>query len=229
MIPILLIALATDVERLEHATRAAFAPRDVAIEILNHAPNPLPPGAPEFTRSGLPRPPIANPGAPVKWRGSLQLPTGRTIPIIVTALVREQQTWVEAADTLPSGQVVAETQLRLRSELRFPSAAELVASIVDVVGMRPRRTVRRGETLTPALFVPAPAITRGDLVTVQVVSGAVTLAFGARAEVDGRPGDYIVVKALDPARRHKVKVAEKGKVIIDAKTSAPVLAAARGR
>jgi len=212
--------------QIEAAMRIALPGKNVDIEIVDYLQKELPPGAAEFTLAGLPRPQSNQPDAPVIWRGVLRYDGRRTAPIWATVRVREQATWAEAVESIPQNSVVSENQVRLQSGSRFPLATSGVERLEDVVGFRAKRTVRAGAVLTREMFGAPRAVSRGDTVIVEVVSGAVRLSFEGRAETDGSVDDMVLVSA--DHRRLKARVQEKGKVIIDAKPIVRSVAGARG-
>lgn len=220
--PLLLFVFALEPAALD-AMRAAFPDRAVEIEIVALGGAGFEPGASaesgtlQFPLAGLARPPLNRPDAPVTWRGSRRLKSNATLPVWATVTIRESATWVEALDTLPLNQVIRESQLASRSGYRFPAASETVAALDGVVGRRARRTIRAGEVVTRAMLKVAPAVTRGQTVGVEVLSGAVVLRFEARADTDAAIDDLLLVSAGQ--RRFKTRVKEPGKVTIDAKTS----------
>jgi hypothetical protein len=73
---------------------------------------------------------------------------------------------------------------------------------------------RTGEPMQAAPAAAPYDVERGDIVRVEVRSGAVLLAFDASAETAGRLGESVLVKRASDARRFRARVETKGKVSI---------------
>ncbi len=65
----------------------------------------------------------------------------------------------------------------------------------------------------------AADVERGDVVTVEVLSGEARVAMQARAEGTGRVGEIITVRREDNQRRLRARVAGEGRAVIDANIS----------
>jgi flagella basal body P-ring formation protein FlgA len=139
----------------------------------------------------------------------------RSVPVSVVVRISEQRRWIESAALLAAGKPVRETDLAVKSGLRFALSPSPPADPGQFAGRLPRRNIPSGATLVPSMFADA-LIARGETVSVEVSSGAVSLRFEGRAESGGRADDRILV--LDPARglRIKAKVVASGKVLVDA-------------
>mgnify|MGYP005836194529 CR=1 FL=1 len=86
-----------------------------------------------------------------------------------------------------------------------------------------RGRVRYGRNHTVPIWVRvrgALAVERGELVDVTAESGDARVSIPARAESGGRPGDVITVRREDNQRRLRARVTAKGKVEIDANSTA---------
>jgi flagella basal body P-ring formation protein FlgA len=81
----------------------------------------------------------------------------------------------------------------------------------------PRRSIRAGDPVTANALEAPPAVARGDLVSVEVSSGAAQLKLTAKAESAGRPGDVILLRNPGNGQRFQARVSHPGKVTIDAK------------
>lgn len=204
-------------EALETALRAAFAGRDLQLEIVEYSRTALPSGTLEFRLSGLQRPPASHPDTPVVWRGRLRYDGNRSAPVWATVRLAEQRDWIEAAERLAPGQPVRDPQLAVKSGRQFPLGPISATNARDFIGRLPRRTIAAGTVLATSMFEEAPVVAKGETVSVEVASGGVSLRFEGRAESAGRANDRILI--LDPARGHrmKAKVTGIGKVLIDAK------------
>lgn len=63
---------------------------------------------------------------------------------------------------------------------------------------------------------PPREVERGDVVAVEVASGAALLKFEAAAESGGKAGDLVVVRNPANGARFRARVVAKGKVLVDA-------------
>lgn len=205
-------------EEIEAAMRKALERPQVEIEILDYSRVPLPAGVLEFTLAGLSRPPLLHSGGPVPWRGRVKLEGGRSIMLWARVRVSEQAQWIEAAETLHPGEAVRGEQLAVKSGRQFPLSKPGALTLAEITGRRPRRTIPAGQVLAGWMFQEPPLIQKDELVKVEVVSGAVSLRFEARAETAGRAQERILVLDAAKGQRLQARVTEQGKVVIDAKT-----------
>lgn len=86
-----------------------------------------------------------------------------------------------------------------------------------------RGRVRYGQNHTVPIWVRvrgALAVERGELVDATAASGDARVSVRARAESGGRPGDVITVRREDNQRRLRARVTAKGRVEIDANSTA---------
>lgn len=91
-----------------------------------------------------------------------------------------------------------------------------MGSVEPAIGKCPRRLIRAGTTILPQWLEAAPAIVRGDAVTVEVQSGAAHLTLDGRAETSAALGQRITVRNLATRRRFFARVEEKGRVSVTA-------------
>jgi flagella basal body P-ring formation protein FlgA len=61
-----------------------------------------------------------------------------------------------------------------------------------------------------------PDVNRGDMVEVEVRSGAARLAFTGKAESTGHSGDLVVIRNLSSNKVFQARVEGKGKAFLDA-------------
>ncbi|MFC0677978.1 flagellar basal body P-ring formation chaperone FlgA [Lysobacter korlensis] len=77
------------------------------------------------------------------------------------------------------------------------------------------RAVRAGEPAMAGDFRPAPAVARGDAVTVDAGHGVVRLSIDGQALEAGNPGDRISVRTTVSAHPLQARVIARGKVTLD--------------
>jgi flagella basal body P-ring formation protein FlgA len=188
------------------ALRAAFAPKDVRIDILEFSNTPVPHGKLQFTRGGL--------EASGLWHGRMVYGTGRSVNLWAKVRVEEDRTWVEAAELLPAGRIIQADQLVLQTGPQSPLDPAPAQSLESVAGKKPIRTLAPGVVIRPQLLIDPPQVERGDKVDVQVQSGDAHLEFEAEAESPGHIGDLVFLRNPENGRRFQARVEGKGKVAI---------------
>jgi flagella basal body P-ring formation protein FlgA len=203
-------------ERVLAALRAAAGNPEARIELVEFGRYPVPRGDLEFTRAGYTPPPEGT-KAPVVWRGKLKYAGNRSVPVWARVRIAVSGTRLVAAEDLPAGRPIQASQLRMEAaELPLFSNPGLL-SAEEAAGRAPRRTIRAGAPV-PADILEAPhEIERGEMVSVEVTSGAAQLSLKAKAETAGRKGDLVMLRNPDSGRRFQGRVEGQGKVTIDAK------------
>jgi flagella basal body P-ring formation protein FlgA len=73
----------------------------------------------------------------------------------------------------------------------------------EVVGLKARRSIARGEALTSAVLMLPPVVRSGDQVSVKVAIGAIEVTGVAVASGSGQAGD--VIRVVQPRSRRLVK------------------------
>lgn len=207
-------------DQIAAAMKAALNP-NVAVEILDWSKFVPAAGRLEFTIASLPHPPADRPNSPLTWRGRLYPDHGSSASVWATVRLTETRTWLVSAGAISARVPIEPAQIESKTGPRFPLGPQPLSDISDIAGRVARRSIPAGRVLFPEMFEDPPAVARGDAVRVEVLSGAIRLAFDARAETGGRPGDSILV--WDPAsqKRLKAKVNAKGKVTIEALKTTP--------
>jgi flagella basal body P-ring formation protein FlgA len=198
-------------DRVTAALRAAIPNPDVHLEVLDFSRYPVPHGAIEFPPSGLAS---RRTTAPVVWRGRLLYDGKRTATVWARVRMWTPARRAVAVENLPAGKPIAAGQVRLEEYRACPF--EKAAALEDIVGQVPRRGIRAGEAIAPAMLGAPDDVQRGEVVDVEVSSGAARVRVEARAETAGRAGDTILLRNLENGRRFPARVEGRGKVGIDA-------------
>jgi flagella basal body P-ring formation protein FlgA len=73
----------------------------------------------------------------------------------------------------------------------------------EVVGLKARRSIAKGEALTSAVVMVPPAVRSGEEVSVKVAIGTVEVTAVAIASGSGQPGD--IIRVVQPRSRRLVK------------------------
>jgi flagella basal body P-ring formation protein FlgA len=144
------------------------------------------------------------------WSGYVRYATGRRFA--VWAKVAMAVPAVVAAVDLQPGRPVEAGQLRVENRAELSG----LEPIEPVVGKCPRRLIRAGTAILPQWLEAAPAIVRGDAVTVEVQSGAAHLTLDGRAETSAAVGQRITVRNPETEKRFFARVEAKGRVSVAA-------------
>ncbi|MBI2679527.1 MAG: flagellar basal body P-ring formation protein FlgA [Candidatus Solibacter usitatus] len=202
-------------DRVVNAMRHALNNLEARIEVLELSRYPVPPGEIQFSRSTLP--PAAD--APVIWRGFVRYGGERRFAIWarVRILVRAQK--IVAVENLTAGSRIEARQVRLEECDVFPSQVGK-EEMDGIVGKIARRPISAGSPITATLLEEPKDVERGQMVEVEVRSGAARLKLEGRAQSAGRTGDAIRVRNLSTGKSFSAHVSAKGQVVLSATTAA---------
>ena len=196
--------------------RDGFERAAIQIELIDYTRDLVPSGSLEFQPQALSRPPVAAPSTPVTWRGRVRFGSARSFPVWARVRLLAKQPRLVARTTIPAGRSIKAEDVEIATLDVFPYPRTADAPSPDLVsGRMSRRVIRAGETVVPSMLGVARDVERGDVVTVEVQSGAAMLRFDAKAESGGRKGDMIVVRNPSNGRRFQGRVGERGTVTVD--------------
>jgi flagella basal body P-ring formation protein FlgA len=187
---------------------------EATIEIVEMSRNPVPRGRIEFPRDRLGTPAAGGPRAPVLWRGNVVYGGDRRFAIWARVTVAARFVQVVAIESLRTGQPVEPRQLRLETSEGFPLRAKIAGSIEQVAGRLPLRPFPAGSPIHLDQLAAPFDVNRGDLVDVEVRSGATRLAFSGTAETAGRNGDVVAIRNEGTNRLFQARVNGKGKALV---------------
>jgi flagella basal body P-ring formation protein FlgA len=207
-----------DPERLLDSMRAALAPQEARIELLEMAQFQVPHGELEFPASGLARPPLGNPGAAVIWRGYVRSAGGSRYPVWARVKVSVGMTRIVAVEDLRPGLPIQAGQVREETGGGFPTGDPLASALDEVVGRMPRRAIPAGSAVARTTLARAREVERGDLVRVEVPLGSGSVGLSGRAETGGALGDTVVIRNPESGKSFRAKVSGKGSVTVGAAT-----------
>ena len=199
------------------AMRASLDAPEATIEIVEMSRNPVPRGRIEFPRDRLGMPAAAGARAPVLWRGNVVYGGARRFAIWARVTVAARVVQVVAIESLRAGQPVEPRQLRLETSQGFPLPAKIAGSIEQVAGRLPLRPLSAGSPIHLDQLAAPFDVNRGDLVDVEVRSGAARLSFSGKAETAGRSGDVVAIRNEDTNRLFQARVNGKGKALVFAR------------
>ncbi len=205
-----------DRDRVLEAMRLALPLAGLEIEIVETSLYPVPRGRLEFRRESLGTPASPSARIPVEWRGNVIYGDNRSFGVWARVLISAPMPRVVAAETLKKGEPIGASQVRVETADRFPIAGDVAQTIDQVVGRAPTRVVALGTEIHLGQLMVPPDVNRGEMVEVEVRSGAARLAFTGKAESAGRSGDTIVIRNLSSNKVFQARVEGKGKAFLDA-------------
>ncbi len=198
------------------AMKAALQIPDAHIELAETSLYPVPVGKIEFVLGKLGNPASADQKAPVLWRGDVLYGDGHRFAIWARVRILAHSDQITAIENLKPGRVIDASQLRVTSIEGFPLMQSERLTIDQVAGMTPLRPIPAGSVLRPDLLSIPNDVSRGDLIEIEVRSGAARLLLTARAESGGHGGDTISVRNLESNKIFAAQVAGKGKAVVRA-------------
>ena len=197
-------------EALRAALREAVSDPQAAIELIEWSGYRAPRGAIEFPRTGIA---LAS-GPSVLWHGYVRYGSGRRFAIWARVRLSVETMRVVARQNLPAGKAIRPDQLRLETVAQFPFGPRPAASLEEVSGRAPRRSLAAGAVVWPANLDAPLEIHAGDTVSVEVSSGQTQLGVEGRAAAAGRRGDIIPVHNPASGKTFRARVTGPGKAAI---------------
>jgi flagella basal body P-ring formation protein FlgA len=204
-----------DRDRVLEAMRLALPLPGLEIEIVETSLYPVPRGRLEFRRESLGSPASPTARIAVEWRGNVIYGDNQRFGVWARVLVSAPMSRVVATEALGRGEAIGASQVRLETANRFPIAGDLAQTVEQVVGRAPMRAVAPGTEIHLTQLMVLPDVNRGEMVEVEVRSGAAHLAFTGKAESAGRSGDTIVIRNLSSNKVFQARVEGKGKAFLD--------------
>lgn len=189
---------------------------DAHLDVVDFTRGPVPPGELRFDMRNLRAPTNATPDAAVLWRGEIVYGSRKSAAIWVRVRVWETRQQVVADRDLRAGDEISREDVRLETADVFLTADHAVEQLDEVFGATLRRSIRAGEPLRMAELRLPNDIDRGQMVTVEVVSGAARLRFDGRAETSGRSGDRVFIENPANGERFSAIVAGPLRAVVDA-------------
>jgi flagella basal body P-ring formation protein FlgA len=192
-------------------------PADASLKILELASFDVPMGPLEFPVTGLQPPAPADHGAQL-WRGRVKYAGNRETAFWARVELTVTFTAVIAAKDLARDVPISVGSVRIETRTG-PINREIDATRMDEVqGRIPGRALKAGSTIPLNALADAPAVRRGDSVSVEVWSGPALLRFEAIAESTARSGDLVELRnpASGKTFRARLDAGPKALVIIAA-------------
>jgi flagella basal body P-ring formation protein FlgA len=203
--------------------------KDCTIEVLDFPHVRAPEGEMVFPPEALMNPPTDKEDAPTLWRGYIRFGGGRRFSIWAKVKVTGPMQRVVAVEDLKARQPIQANQVKLEEYSGFPRTDGHADTLDRVVGRCPRRAIPSGASIHPAALDEPPAVSRGDLVDLEVRSGATHLDYVARAESSGRAGQTVSLRNAESKKIFPARVEGKGKALIVAKPETAATSAEGGK
>jgi flagella basal body P-ring formation protein FlgA len=203
-----------DAERIEEAMLGVLPYPEATIEVVDFSKHAVPEGKLQFRMSGLQSPPRATPETAVVWRGVVQYGDRRTAQVWARVRLSVERRQVVAARPIQAGTEFTAEDLTIQSVQVFPTAAQPIDDISMARGARSRRTLQVGEAVHADAIIATNDVERGEIVTVEVLSGAARLRFEGKAETSGQRGKRVYVRNPESGKRFLATVTARGKVTV---------------
>jgi flagella basal body P-ring formation protein FlgA len=182
------------------------------VEVVDFSRYPVPAGKIEFKRASLTV--SADSTMPVLWRGRVVHEGGTSSSIWARVRITADRTWVEANTDLPAGRPIIAAQLTARSGQVGYLRIAPIASVPEIVGRKPVRTVAAGKTLVPGMLLEPAEVERGEVVKIAVEAGGAHLALEGTAVTAGQVGQTVMVRNPASGRSFPARVEAKGRVSV---------------
>ena len=196
------------------AMQASLQIPDAHIELAETSQYPVPLGRIEFGLERLGTPASPDQRAPVLWRGDVIYGEDHRFAIWARVRILARCSEVVAKESLKPGHSIDPSQLLLVTRETFPIPVKDRLSMDQVAGMTAVKPIAAGSVVRAEMISRPNDISRGDLIEIEVVSGAARLILTARAESGGHGGETISVRNLESNKVFSAQVAGKGKAII---------------
>jgi flagella basal body P-ring formation protein FlgA len=137
---------------------------------------------------------------PAPWTLYVSADVGIEAPVVV------------ALRDLTRGAALNESDLKLQTTNTRHLLRGYFESIEEVAGQTLKRTLRRGQVITPTMLVVRKTIKRGEQVTILASAGTIQVRMQGKAMKQGNPGDLIPVINSHSKKKIQARVVSKGLV-----------------
>ena len=168
-------------------------PAEAVLKIVELQSLDIPAGMLEFPIETLEPTAVAMHGVQL-WRGHVRYAETRLLAVSARVEVSMKFTAVVAGKDLAANAPIDADSLRIET-MTGPIPREKSATrIEDVQGRLPKRALKAGSAIPIAILAEAPAVRKGDPVSVEVQSGLARLRFQAIADNAARDGDMVELR-----------------------------------
>ena len=200
---------------IEAAMRATLADipgiAKAKIEIVSSSQRSMPPGDLTFPRTGLQQP--AGGAREVIWRGFVRH-EDQQFPIWAKARITVSTTRIVASKDIPAGKPIQASQVRLESCEDYLLDQATARHLDEVIGYIPKNLLRADLPIRKSQITPPADIAKGEIVRVEVSSGAAHLVLRGKAQTEGTKGSLIVIRNLSSGKDFSARVAGKGRAVV---------------
>jgi flagella basal body P-ring formation protein FlgA len=188
-------------------------PPEAVLKIVELSNFDVPAGLIEFPIEGLEPPAPASHGVQF-WRGHVTYAETRHASVWARVEITVQYQAVVAVKDLPPDNPIGAGSLRMESRTGPLEREKPATRFEDVLGRIPRRALKAGSLIPLAILADAPAVRKGDPVTVEVQSGLAHLRFEAIAEATARDGDMVELRNPTNGKTFKARLDRGSKAVI---------------
>lgn len=135
--------------------------------------------------------------------------------LYVSANVGIETSVVVSDRDLARGQAITARDLKIKVADTNHLLRGYFESTDEVVGKTAKRTLRRGQVITPSMLVVRKTIKRGDQVTILAGTDSIQVCMQGKAMKQGNPGDLITVMNNKSKKKVEARVVSKGLVMVD--------------
>jgi flagella basal body P-ring formation protein FlgA len=192
----------------EAAMKRAYP--EAQIEIVEMSRYPAPKGDVVFPRTGLQR----IPAAAMLWRGHVAYANGRKFDIWARAKITIRAERVIATELLRPGHIISEDHVRVDRYSGPPLEPGFAVSATEVVGRVSRSLILAGSPVKTAILDTPLAISKGDVVNVEVMNGAARISLEARAASSARVGQSVQLQNQTSGKTFRATVSGTGRAVL---------------
>ncbi len=202
-------------ERVADAMKHGLGDLEARIEVVEMSRYPVPPGEIHFTRATLP----IGADTPVIWRGFVRYGGERRFAIWARVRIQVRSKRIIATENVAAGSRIDARQVRVEERDAFPSVQPENISLDGITGKISRRAIPAGSAVSASLLEEPKDVERGEMVQVEVHSGAARLKLEGRAQTAGRMGEAVRIRNLSTGKSFSANVSAKGRVVLSAATA----------
>jgi flagellar basal body P-ring formation protein FlgA len=200
-----------DPAAVQAAMRRALEAPEAHIEIVELSKFPAPAGEMVFPRRALSEPASTDSAI---WSGYVAYENGH-FPIWARARISVHQNRVVAVAPLRPGHAILASEVELREADEFPHRTPALASLDQVIGRIPRRSIPAGAPVVPSAIGEPNDVDAGETAVVEVRSGAASVTIEAQAETAGRRGDMVSFRNPVSGKVFRARVEDKSRASIE--------------
>ena len=183
---------------------------EALIELISFFPKQSPRGNLRFDLSGLAPACIAGGCGFYRWKGTILLDEGGSIPITAQVRIEVIDKFPIAERDLPLGVKIGVHDFSI-VESRHPWLPFDARSELDLSGYIVQRPVKTGAVISSRAVRKPQEVEKGEMVELHVKSGPLELVTQAKAETSGKTGDRVVVSNPTSRRKFMAEVTGPGR------------------